>query len=50
TGKTLPEIRRLMTEGIEFHIESMLRDGEAVPPPTTVCEYVQVDVPQPQGR
>jgi predicted RNase H-like HicB family nuclease len=41
TGKTPPEIRRFMKEGIEFHIESMLRDGETVPAPTTVCEYVQ---------
>jgi predicted RNase H-like HicB family nuclease len=50
TGKTLAEIRRLMKEAIEFHIDSMQRDGETVPAPTTVCEYVQVDVPQPQGR
>ena len=50
TGKTLPETRRLMKEAIEFHIDSMQRDGETVPPPTTVCEYVEVDVPQPQGR
>lgn len=50
TAKTLSEIRRLMKEGIEFHIDSMVRDGETVPPPTTVCDYVEVDVPQPQGR
>ncbi len=50
TAKTLSEIRRLMKEGIEFHIDSMQRDGEIVPPPTTVCEYVQVNVPQPQTR
>ena len=43
TGKTLAEIRRLMKEGIEFHINSIRRDGETVPAPTTVCDYVEVD-------
>jgi predicted RNase H-like HicB family nuclease len=40
---TLEETRRLMKEAIEFHLEVMRLHGEAVPPPTTRGE--EVDVP-----
>ena len=48
TGKTIDEIRQLMREGIELHIEGMQRDGESVPAPTAVCEYIEVPIPQPK--
>jgi len=42
TGPTLEETRRLIAEAIEFHIEGLRMDGEAVPEPTTVAESVEV--------
>lgn len=44
-GETLEEARRLIAEGITFHIEGMLIDGETVPPPATYAEMVSVEVP-----
>lgn len=42
TGDTLEETRRLIREGIEFHIEGMELDGEPIPEPTTVAEYIEI--------
>jgi predicted RNase H-like HicB family nuclease len=41
-AETLDETLRLMREAIEFHIEGLLRDGDPVPPPSTICDYVEV--------
>lgn len=41
-GTTLEETRQLIREAIEFHIEGMRLDGEAVPPPTQLVEQVEV--------
>jgi len=41
TGRTIEELRRNMQEAIELHIEGLRRDGDPVPPPTTLCEYVE---------
>jgi predicted RNase H-like HicB family nuclease len=46
TGRTLQEVRDLLKEGIELHIEAMLQDGENIPAPTTLCDYIAVAVPQ----
>jgi len=35
TGATFESTEQLIREGIEFHIEGLLADGEAVPEPTT---------------
>jgi predicted RNase H-like HicB family nuclease len=40
---SLEETRELIKEAIEFHLEGMRLHGEAVPPPTTRSE--EVDVP-----
>jgi predicted RNase H-like HicB family nuclease len=42
TGDTLDEIKRLMEEGIEFHLEGMREDGIPVPPPQTEVAYAEV--------
>lgn len=47
TGRTLEEVRELLKEAIELHIKGTQRDGESVPSPTTLCEYLEVAVPQP---
>jgi predicted RNase H-like HicB family nuclease len=41
TGNTLEEIKRLMQEGIEFHLEGMRKDGEPIPQPSTEVAYVE---------
>jgi predicted RNase H-like HicB family nuclease len=35
TAKTLPEIRRLMREALESHLEFMAADGDPMPTPVT---------------
>lgn len=39
-GETLDEVKNLIKEAIEFHLEGMKEDGLPVPSPTTLCEYV----------
>lgn len=39
-GDTVEECRRNIREAIEFHLEGMREDGEAIPEPTTVADYV----------
>lgn len=41
TGRTIEELRRNIQEAIELHIEGMRRDGDPIPSPTTLCEYVE---------
>ena len=42
TGPTLEDVRRLIAEAIEFHIEGLRLDGEPVPEPTSVAELVEI--------
>jgi len=42
---TEAEVRDLIREAIEFHLEGMRVHGEQIPMPTTVCEYVEAPVP-----
>jgi predicted RNase H-like HicB family nuclease len=42
-ARSLEEVRALIAEAIEFHIEGMILHGETVPEPTTVAELVEVD-------
>lgn len=42
TADTLEEIKLLMQEGIEFHLEGMREDGEPIPEPTTQVDYAEV--------
>jgi predicted RNase H-like HicB family nuclease len=44
TGRTVAEVRRSIHEAIELHIEGMRQDGEAIPKPRTLCEYVETSV------
>jgi predicted RNase H-like HicB family nuclease len=41
---TLEETRDLIKEAIEFHIEGMRMNGEAVPQPTRLVEQIEVSV------
>lgn len=40
TGKTPEETRRLMKEAMEIHLRSMREDGDPIPEPTSLVEYV----------
>ncbi len=42
TGSTVEKTLQLIQEAIEFHIEGMMLDGEAVPAPQALCSYVVV--------
>lgn len=40
TGDTLDEVEHNIREAIELHLEGMRSDGDRIPQPSTVCEYV----------
>jgi len=42
TADTVEEVKRLMQEGIEFHLEGMRQDNSSIPEPTTEVDYAEV--------
>ncbi|MDQ3557041.1 MAG: type II toxin-antitoxin system HicB family antitoxin [Gemmatimonadota bacterium] len=42
TGETRPQVERNIREALEFHLESLREDGEPIPRPSAVAEYVEV--------
>jgi len=42
TGATTEETEKEIREAIEFHIEGMKEDGEAIPAPSSSVDYVEV--------
>ncbi len=42
TADSIGEIKRLMQEGIEFHLEGLREDGLPIPEPTTEVDYAEV--------
>jgi predicted RNase H-like HicB family nuclease len=43
-AKTVKEVKRLIHEAIEFHLEGMLLGGESIPEPTTQCCEIEIDM------
>lgn len=41
-AETREEVLSLIREAIEFHIEGLRQDGQAIPPPSSSCEVVDV--------
>lgn len=41
-GDTIEEVRKLMHEAIQMHIESLREHGEPVPAPSSSAEYLAV--------
>lgn len=41
-GETRAEVMQLIREAIEFHLEGLREDGQAVPPPASSIELVSV--------
>lgn len=50
TGRSVKDVERLIGEGMDFHIEGMIEDGDSIPEPTTLVEMVEVRVPAPAGK
>ena len=44
TGRTVEEVKRNLQEAIEFHLEGMREDGDPIPEPTTLSDYVETRV------
>ena len=43
-GDTADEVKELIREGIDLHIEDMRSRGEVVPPATAASEYIEARV------
>ena len=41
-GKTLDEVKELIREAIEFHLEGMRQHGETIPKPSATTEFITV--------
>jgi predicted RNase H-like HicB family nuclease len=41
TGTTIAEVEAEIRDAIRFHIEGLRADGESVPEPTSIAEYVE---------
>jgi predicted RNase H-like HicB family nuclease len=42
TASTLEEVKRLMREGIEFHLDGLREEGLPIPEPTTQVDYAEI--------
>ncbi len=42
TGATLEEAKRNMDEAIAMHVAGLVEDGQPIPEPTAVADYVTV--------
>ena len=43
-GDTLEEVKQLIREGIDFHIEGLRESGDQVPPPSILIEELEVKI------
>ena len=41
-GESEDEVKRLIQEAIEFHLEDLTESGAQIPPPTSKGDYVEV--------
>ena len=41
-GDTLDEVKREFAEALQFHFEGLREDGQLVPVPTSMVDYVEV--------
>jgi predicted RNase H-like HicB family nuclease len=42
TGKTVEETKERIKEAIHLHLKGIREDGDAVPEPRTICDFVEV--------
>ncbi len=50
TGKTLTEVRRMMKEALESHLQWMASDGDPMPVPTTTSFDFSPEEDDPKGE
>jgi len=41
-GETEEEVKRLIQDAIEFHLEGLKENGEPIPEPTSSVEFIEV--------
>ena len=41
-GSTLDEVKQLVREAVEFHLEGLRESGEPIPEPSVQTEYITV--------
>ncbi len=41
TGATVPVVEAEIRDAIRFHVDGLKADGQAVPAPTSIAEYVE---------
>jgi predicted RNase H-like HicB family nuclease len=41
-GKTLDEVKELIREAVEFHLEGMRSHGDPIPAPSALTEYITI--------
>ncbi len=41
-GKSLDEVKELIRDAIEFHLDGMRQRGDAIPEPAATTEYITV--------
>ncbi len=41
-GSTVKETESLIKEAVEFHLEGLRSDGEPIPEPTALAEYIEI--------
>ena len=41
-GTTLDEVKELIREAMEFHLEGMRQHGDTIPAPSAITEYITV--------
>lgn len=44
-GQTSDEVRKLIVEAIEFHLDGLRLSGDPIPEPSSLAEYVDAAVP-----
>ena len=43
-GDTVEEVKTLIQEAIEFHLEGMIEDGEEISQPSSFVEYIETQI------
>jgi predicted RNase H-like HicB family nuclease len=41
-AETLDEVKDLIREAVEFHIEGMRQNGDTIPSPNAITEYITI--------
>jgi len=44
TADTLEEVQKLIQEGLQIHLESMLEDGDPIPEPASQVGVLETDI------